>query len=342
MVPGLRKTSLPFAEASQPSPSLTSANGHCRLALTRYRVRLRALADLDLPAYLGSTLRGAFGHAFRQVACLAPQGGSCPARESCPYHLVFEPSPPPDAVALSNLDDIPRPFVIAPPAAAKSAYRAGGDVAFDLTLIGRARDFLPHFIVTFREMRALGRGRHPVVLRRVDAVAPGRDRSILVYSDEDNLVRSHDASLSLDDCETLQPPAGPLTVRFLTYTRLKHEGQWARRPEFHILFRRLIGRLSSLSVFHCGIRLDLDFAGLIDAAKAVKLIEERTRWEDWTRYSSRQDRRMTLGGLVGEAVYEGPLEGLWPFIVFGQWTHVGKNATFGLGRYEIVDPQEAA
>lgn len=52
---------------------------------------------------------------------------------------------------------------------------------------------------------------------------------------------------------------------------------------------------------------------------------------------------MKLGGLVGEAVYEGPLDGLWPILVFGQWTHVGKNATFGLGGYEIVEsPQESA
>lgn len=106
------------------------------------------------------------------------------------------------------------------------------------------------------------------------------------------------------------------------------------------MFRRLLGRLSSLAVFHCGGALDLDFAALIERARAVRLVEDRTRWEDWTRYSSRQDRRMTLGGLVGHAVYEGDLAPFWPFLVFGQWTHVGKNATFGLGRYEIVPSGE--
>ncbi|MBI4610954.1 MAG: hypothetical protein HY726_18335 [Candidatus Rokubacteria bacterium] len=40
-----------------------------RLVLTRYRVILEALEPLDLPAYLGSTLRGAFGQAFRRLAC---------------------------------------------------------------------------------------------------------------------------------------------------------------------------------------------------------------------------------------------------------------------------------
>jgi len=38
------------------------------LSCARYRVTFEAVVPLDLPAYLGSTLRGAFGHAFRAVA----------------------------------------------------------------------------------------------------------------------------------------------------------------------------------------------------------------------------------------------------------------------------------
>ena len=48
---------------------------------------------------------------------------------------------------------------------------------------------------------------------------------------------------------------------------------------------------------------------------------------------------MDGNGLVGEAVYEGDLAPFWPFLVFGQWAHVGKNATFGLGRYELSGAQ---
>lgn len=128
-------------------PSASSVKGGTAagaLRLTRYRSGLSALEALDLPAYLGSTLRGAFGHVFRRIACLAPQGGPCPAPQTCPYHFVFEPAPPPDAVALSSLDDIPRPFVIAPPPAAKRTHEAGSELSFDLTLIGRAQEMENH------------------------------------------------------------------------------------------------------------------------------------------------------------------------------------------------------
>ncbi len=48
----------------------TKASGS--LAASRYRVSFIAKDALDLPSYLGSTLRGAFGHAFRTIACPAP------------------------------------------------------------------------------------------------------------------------------------------------------------------------------------------------------------------------------------------------------------------------------
>jgi len=44
---------------------------------------------------------------------------------------------------------------------------------------------------------------------------------------------------------------------------------------------------------------------------------------------------MEWGGLVGAASYDGDFTPFWPYLVFGQWTHVGKGATFGLGQYRL-------
>lgn len=305
------------------------------LALARYRVVFEAVEPLDLPAYLGSTLRGAFGHAFRQLCCPARSGEPCPIPATCPYHLVFETAPPPDADALRTHDEIPRPFVIAPPPAAPADYPAGAEVAFDLTLVGRAREFFPHFVVTFREVDRIGRRRRAVTLSRIDAVQPLTGAVTTVYAATDSLVRAHDAAVTLADCAAVPCPAGKVAVRFLSQTRLTHDGRIARRPEFHIVFRRLLGRLSSLARFHGGGPLDVDFRGLIAAAGQVRLVADATAWTTWERYSGRQDRRMQWAGVVGRAVYEGDLAPFWPYLVFGQWTHAGKGATFGLGRYRL-------
>ena len=41
---------------------------------------------------------------------------------------------------------------------------------------------------------------------------------------------------------------------------------------------------------------------------------------------------------MGEWTLEGDLSRLFPWLWLGQWLHVGKNATMGMGRYEIQTP----
>ncbi len=312
------------------------------LCATCYRVTFIAREPLDLPAYLGSTLRGAFGHAFRAVACPAPRGHDCPLPVQCPYHLIFETAPPPAADALRTHEEIPRPFVIAPArldASARQQFRPGEEVCFDLTLIGRAREFLPYFVVALREVNRIGRGRQAVELRRIDDVTPqsfaARAKALCVYDAQENLVRPTNRVLTLEECARAPMPAGPLTIDFVTQTRLKHEGRFVPRAEFHILFRRLLGRLSSLSRFHCGAALEVDFRALIEQAASIRLIKDETRWTSWQRYSTRQDRRMQWEGIIGRAVYEGEITPFWKYLKLGELTHVGHGATFGLGKYVL-------
>ncbi len=319
------------------------------LSFTRYRVTFEAMETLDLPSYLGSTLRGAFGHAFRAVACPAPRGLDCPVPARCPYHLIFETSPPPGSEALRTHEDIPRPFVIAPAdlqqtggdGQVRHVFQRGDEVAFELVLVGRAQEFFPYFVVALREVNEIGRGRQAVELRRIDAIGATGDDSRSIYTASENLVRGSGGSISIEDCSEAVP-GGPLMIDFVTQTRLKHEGRFVRTPEFQILFRRLLGRLSSLSRFHCGAPLKADFRELIDQAASIRLIQDDTRWTRWQRYSSRQDRRMEWEGIVGRATYEGDFAPFCKFLYFGQFVHVGHGATFGLGKYRTKQESNGA
>jgi hypothetical protein len=66
---------------------------------------------------------------------------------------------------------------------------------------------------------------------------------------------------------------------------------------------------------------------------------DRTHWVHLESYSTRQRRATPIGGLVGAAVYEGDLAPFRPWLVWGQFTHVGKNAVKGDGwmRVEAAD-----
>src|SRR5882672_5707231 len=64
------------------------------IRLGRYEVHLRAQVETVLPAFLGSALRGAWGHALKAVACSMPHGdcGRCLVVERCLYPRLFETS----------------------------------------------------------------------------------------------------------------------------------------------------------------------------------------------------------------------------------------------------------
>jgi len=121
----------------------------------------------------------------------------------------------------------------------------------------------------------------------------------------------------------------------LTPTRLKFDGNLSPKPEFHIFFRNLLRRVSLLSYFHCGEELALDFKGLIESSREIKAKKENLSWFDWERYSNRQETKMKMGGFIGSITFEGDFEKFMPFLLLGEFIHVGKGTSFGLGKYKI-------
>ena len=309
--------------------------------LARYHVILTARTTISLPAYAGSTLRGGFGQAFRKMVCT--QGPidcrECTLKAVCPYPYIFETAPFEGAEQLRTYDDVPRPFVI-DPLGAQGEYRRGESFAFQLTLIGRSIDYLPYFLVSFRDLGEIGIGKKRGRFQLTQVLTDNRES---VYDSDTQMVHNFDNALSFAEIQreavsllaTHFNSLKSLTLHLLTPTRITHEGELTNELPFHIFWRRLIGRISALAYFHCGESLELDFKGLIEEAKTVETTETALEWKDWTRYSSRQDQKMQLGGLVGNVTYTGDLAMFMPFVVLGEFLHVGKNAAFGLGKYRI-------
>lgn len=308
-------------------------------SIARYTFILQAKETLSLPPYKGSTFRGGFGSVFRKVTCVnkTKECPDCLLKYKCIYSCVFESRPPPDGCHLSKYRSIPRPFVIEPPAEEKQIYRPKESFSFNLILIGKAIEYLPYFIFTFYRLgeRGLGKDRGRVELVKVES--PKNGEKEVIYQGKTQILKNINARIDLSRMFSGGPQNSDcLTLRFITPLRIKHEGSYISQPDFHIIFRALLRRLSSLFFFHCGKELEVDYKGLIKEAKKIDLIQAEVRWIDWERYSRRQSQRMKLGGFTGRASYEGDLSKFLPFLKVGEYTHVGKAAVFGLGKYQLL------
>ncbi len=310
--------------------------------IAKYQLEIEAGRDgLSLPEYKGSTFRGGFGSAFRKVACSQKntECQECLLKTTCPYAYIFETFPPPGAQALRNYESIPRPFVIEPPPEKKMEYNPGEVLLFNLILIGKAIEYLPYFVVVFRELGSvgIGRGRKKYRLKEIAAVDELTATKEKIYSCSDKLIKNIDLTIRGRDLEESPVKKDSFAIDFETMTRLKFEKRFVQTVEFHVLVRNLLRRLSSLYYFHHDRELSLDFNSLIRKAEDVVIAVDHSRWEDWERYSNRQGKRMNLGGIVGKVEYRGEWHEFSPLLKLGELVHVGKAATFGMGKYKIVE-----
>ena len=331
--------------------------------LTRLSFTVNPQEKILLPRYKGSTLRGGFGHAFKKVNCVA-KGDSCEdciLTDNCLYNYVFNTPLPEDSEMMKKYPYAPHPFLIEPPEEEKREYERGDRIEFGLVLIGKVLKQLPYFVYAFQKLGelGLGKGRGEYEVERVEfSPLKGDGESHIVYGcgGGDGEAESNDGKEGLREWkEWIRFPelnsnnfnvSEKFTINLRTPLRVKYQGSLVNDLQFHILFRNLLRRTSLLSFFHCEQEMEVDFEGLIEAAKRVEKVEDETEWYDWKRFSGRQQKWIKMGGIVGKATFnteqldEEMEENFTSLLRLGEYIHVGKSTAFGMGRYELGRKKE--
>ena len=320
-----------------PAGRTTVGRDFCSFPLARYRFEWRATSPLRMPEYAGSMLRGAFGHALRQLSCMTRQKQceGCPLIASCPFPAIFAPLPP-DAHTLQKFSDIPVPYIIEPPDWGVSHLAEGDTFSFHLVLVGRAIKELPLIILAWRRALARGVGPDDGKAELVRVVHCGEAQEMEIHNPESGTINEHEQAITINTTAAQVPDR--VCLEFTTPLRLQRNGHALapHRLDARTLLMALVRRTNLLSEFHAGGPLIGNFSALLQSCAAI-VDEKNLTWRDWTRYSSRQKQAMTLGGVVGQWQLRGDLAPFYPYLLLGQWLHVGKEAAFGLGRYRLAD-----
>ena len=308
--------------------------------LARYRFDFQATTPIRLPDYAGSMLRGAFGHALRQLACMTRQKecAGCPLMTTCPYPKIFAPLPP-AAHPHQKFSAIPVPYIIEPPESGAHEIPTGAPFSFQMVLVGRALAELPLIILAWR--RALSRGvgalRGTAELISVTHCGVDGMGETVVHRPDLGALVSHRQNVPISTNGSIKSDTTRVTLQFVTPLRLQQNGH-ALSPEkidTRALLMALVRRTTLLAEFHGVGGFAENFPSLLAACGEIRG-EKKLHWRDWTRYSSRQQQKMTLGGVVGEWILEGTLDPFSKYLHLGQWLHVGKEAAFGLGHYRLI------
>jgi hypothetical protein len=314
-----------------------------------FEFRCEVIRPVVLNEHKGSALRGALFSSLRKAGCSRLELNSChPCTlvQHCPISFL-----------LATVDeegrrggDVPRPFVVRPPLQKKGIFEVGEPFNFGLTLFARSTNFLPYLIIALEGLEREGLGARyeirpgswglgAIRVREIVAQNPLSGQEQMLFGPGRRYVDVPEIPLTqsqvLEFVGNNSGSINKLYFNFHTPTRLVAGGKPLEHPNFPVLVQRLIERVSSISNEYGGAELALDFDQLMEEARAVLPVEDRTRWEQVRSYSRRQRQDLSLAGFVGHASFVGRVANLLPLLIWGQVTHVGKDATKGNGWYSL-------
>ncbi|MBN1997822.1 CRISPR system precrRNA processing endoribonuclease RAMP protein Cas6 [candidate division KSB1 bacterium] len=306
------------------------------LDVAKFGFVFTALEPILFPSFKGSTIRGSFGHSFKKIVCVRVDKDckSCHLQQTCLYSYIFDTPVTQVNGLLQSVSNAPHPFVFEPDIITKNFYQAGEQFEIDVILIGRSIQYVPYFIYGFDLLagKGLGKGRGTAQLD----VVLCRNCNETVYQSTQKIVTKKWQTLEFE-FDDITDQCSEIELEFLTPTRIKFKNSLTDQLDFTLFFTNLIRRISILIQFHqVKKNFNFDHAALIEASRSVDVSNSRLKWFDWERYSTRQNTRMKLGGLTGTVKFKGDLGPFIPFLRAGEYIHVGKGTSFGLGKYKIT------
>ena len=288
------------------------------IAIHPLHLTFRSDAALTLPQPPGALWRGAIGQRLRRDVCItgANECTGCPFIARCDYGRLFEPLPPQTGVG-RHFHEPPRPWILAP--GSQRRVRAGETLDLDITLTGAGLRAWPSLRRTLGRLE-LG----PAHLELIDAQS--RPPVPAGIAPRTELAGEHPA-----------PPPCPEAVRVYLCSplRLQRQGRPIGPSELnaYAFFAALLRRLDALGAAEVASQEAPQL--LTHVRDQVRLVNAQIDWRKGGRTSHSQGQRVPMGGIVGQFDLQGSIAPLWPWLWTGQWTHIGKSAVMGLGRYKL-------
>ncbi len=315
------------------------------LTVSRVQFVLKVTSPIAFPRFPGFAWRGAFGTVFRRLVCAQPRLSGCQdcfLKANCAYCVAFNPVNPDNSPYFTKNDQLTRPFLFFLQED-RAQYEAGEEMNLLLTLVGRAVGYFPYFFLVLSELGELGVGkrdeqgaRGTYRIKGVTELTGSGSRVLYPAGVRESFLPPQPQSLSSLVSPFAPAPTGALRVQYLTPLRVKWQKKLCREIPFHVLFRNVLRRLSGLYFFSLQEPWRLDYRGWIERAQTVETADASLSWVEFSRYSTRQQEKMILGGVTGWADYRGPaLEACHPFLQAAEVLAVGKGTSFGFGQIRL-------
>ncbi len=301
------------------------------------RFTLEALTTGQMPESGSSIFRGMIGKLLREKNCIN-RGVSCeqcPFIRGCAYGSIFEPTS--EAFAPKYRDkmhNISPPLVIDGPYFPEHKWREKEHAVIELLFIGDASLKVHHFGEIIEEIGTIGVGKHRVKYRIHDVqqvfqhgdAAPLYENGYIAYEN----LRLEELTWSAETKDV-----DSLLIRMETPFRLKYKGKYVNEITVESFILACLRRAEYVLNIHYGKNIDYDEEFVEKLLRDLTIRQPQIQWKDFHRYSSRQQKAMNLGGIVGSFELGGNAGRILPLLEFCSYFHIGKQTVFGCGKFSL-------
>ena len=284
--------------------------------------------DTVMPVNKVSALRGGMGEMLLRMNCISDRNcPECEFEDECLVRRTMYSKMKINPPFMSEGDSVG--YVLECEDYNEEFYD-GEELKFNLILFGNAIVYFSQFLQAFQllGMNGIGKNHSKYVIR---SIRNSLNEDLLV---DGQIYMKNFKLLTIWDYIEYRKPKVSDKVRLIFHTplTLKYRGELQSCFDMEAILSAIERRNYILNCFtgvDCG-RLELmDFP-----AKVYEEVKNRSV----QRFSSTQDKKINLKGITGFVDVEGVDELVKLLLIAGELIHIGKNSSFGFGKYTIVDP----
>lgn len=292
------------------------------------------LEDTELPAEKVSALRGGMGEMLLRTNCVRERDcANCDFVSECivrrtmysKYEMVPQFVTTDDSVGYilecENHDKL---------------FAAGDLLQFNLILFGKAIVYFNQYMQAFFALGNEGLGKEHA---RYQIVSVTNTQNQPLFMDGAVYMLNYQIQTLGEYVDyrirRMNKTGSQNRLVFHTPLSLKYQGGFLEEYHMAAIWNAVLRRIYMLDCFE----EITDNVYTIDGLKESTLpdiVKQEVRRVGVRRYSSTQDRRMVLNGIKGYLELTQIPEQMLPWLLAGELIHIGKNTSFGFGRYSII------
>lgn len=286
------------------------------------------LSDTHMPTSKTAALRGGMGEMILRQNCIMDRKcEKCRFNQVCVVRHTFYSSMKKKPAYVTGPESI---GYLIECTDKRTEYKKGSTFEFSLILFGDSIAFFNIYLQAFCHLGMVGLGKYKSRFRICEVRNTINQR---IVSDNNVDMSCYQINLLSNYISfrkrELKQESGVWQLTFVTPLSMKYQQEYMERFYSEALVKGAARRVQMLD-YYIGIESEIP-----QFAEYPQITGQDMKKQYVKRYSSTQDSHMTLQGIIGSVTFDIIPEQCLDYLIAGEVTHIGKNTSFGFGKYII-------